>query len=303
MNRMVALCLVIGLLMGLCACGNQPPPESNSGIVGTVSTTTTTVVQGSTSSVDAIVGGSSAVETGSFADTSDSTADATESSGTTAAVVGDTTFPVKSTITLSDNPTTTVPSSDGHPSVTTTTTATAGKGATTTTKKVTTTTTKKVTTTTKPPLLQGELAGKSLSVGDRMVDFTVTDSHGNTLTLSQMLQQKEMVVLNFWYINCPFCIKEFPAMSEAYGAYKDQVEIVALNPYDTVANIRQFRADNASLTFPMASCPTSWVQTFALRGFPTTVVIDREGIIRKVHVGALQKTSDWESLFQTYLAD
>ena len=309
MNRMVALCLVIGLLMGLCACGNQPPSESNSGIAAAVSTTSTTVAQGSTSSVDAIVGGSSTVGTESFADTSDSTADIIESSGTTAAVVGDTTFPVKSTITLSDNPTTTVPSSDGHPSVTTTTTATAGKGATTTktvttttTKKVTTTTTKTVTTT-KPPLLQGDLAGRSLSVGDRMVDFTVTDSRGNTLTLSQLLQQKEMVVLNFWYINCPFCIKEFPAMSEVYGAYKDRVEIVALNPYDTVANIRQFQADNASLTFPMASCPTSWVQTFALRGFPTTVVIDREGIIRKMHMGALQKTSDWESLFQTYLAD
>ncbi len=312
MNRTVALCLVIGLLMSLCACGDQLPSESDSSVVGAVSTTTTTTVQGGTSSVNAIVGGSSANGTGSFADTTDSTADAIESSGTTTAVVGDTNVPVGSTITVGDHFTITMPSSNGHPSMTTTTTAMAGVGATTTTtkkvtttttKKVTTTTTKKVTTTTKPPLLQGDLAGKSLSVGDRMYDFTVTDSSGNTLTLSKMLQQKEMVVLNFWYINCSFCIKEFPAMGEAYGAYKDRVEIVALNPYDSVANIRQFRANNASLTFPMASCPASWVQTFALRGFPTTVVIDREGIIRKMHVGALQKTSDWEALFQTYLAD
>lgn len=135
-----------------------------------------------------------------------------------------------------------------------------------------------------------------------MYDFTVTDSDGNTHTLSQMLQEKEIVVLNFWYINCPFCVKEFPAMSEAYEAYKDRVGMVALNPYDTVANIGQYRANNASLTFPMASCPSGWVQTFALRGFPTTIIIDREGMIRQMHTGALLKVSDWESLFLPYLS-
>lgn len=146
------------------------------------------------------------------------------------------------------------------------------------------------------------MIGKRLSVGDRMYDFTVTDSDGNTLTLSQMLQEKEMVVLNFWYINCPFCVKEFPAMNEAYAAYQDRVGMVALNPYDSMANIRQFRANNASLTFPMASCPTGWVQTFALRGFPTTLIIDRQGVIREMHVGALLKVSDWESLLLPYLS-
>ena len=146
------------------------------------------------------------------------------------------------------------------------------------------------------------MIGKKLSVGDQMYDFTVTDSDGNTLTLSQMLQTKEIVVLNFWYINCPFCVKEFPAMNEAYAAYQDRVGIVALNPYDSVANIRQFRANNASLTFPMASCPIGWVQTFALRGFPTTLIIDRQGVIREMHVGALLKVSDWETLFRPYLS-
>lgn len=146
------------------------------------------------------------------------------------------------------------------------------------------------------------MIGKRLSVGDRMYDFTVTDSDGNTLTLSQMLQKKEIVVLNFWYINCPFCVKEFPAMNEAYAAYQDRVGMVALNPYDSTANIRQFRANNPSLTFPMASCPTGWVQTFALRGFPTTLIIDRQGVIREMHVGALLKVSDWESLLLPYLS-
>jgi peroxiredoxin len=189
------------------------------------------------------------------------------------------------------------------PSITTATATTATTVTTiTATTTATTVTTATTTTTVKPSLPEGNLIGKRLSVGDRMYDFTVTDSDGNTLTLSQMLQEKEMVVLNFWYINCSFCVKEFPAMNEAYAAYQDRVGMVALNPYDSVVNIGQYRANNASLTFPMASCPSGWVQTFALRGFPTTVVIDRDGVIRQMHTGALLKVSDWESLLLPYLS-
>lgn len=273
MKKLVALCLVIGWMMGLCACGGWPLRENGGSIVGTV---TTTATQESASSADTTVGSVSA---------------------TTAAAVEDTTVPEESDPTGTDTPTTAKPTSVDRPSATTLTTTTV---KTTTTAATTTTTT--TTTIAGPSLPEGDLIGKKLSVGDQMYDFTVTDSDGNTLTLSQMLQTKEIVVLNFWYINCPFCVKEFPAMNEAYAAYQDRVGIVALNPYDSVPNIRRFRADNASLTFPMASCPTGWVQTFALRGFPTTLIIDREGVIREMHVGALLKVSDWEALLRPYLA-
>ena len=281
MKKMVALCLVIGWMMGLCACGGWPLRENGGSIVGTV---TTTATQESASSADTTVGSVSA---------------------TTAAAVEDTTAPEESDPTRTDSPTTAKPTSVDRPSATTLTTTTTVKTTTTATTTTTTTTTAVTTTTTiaGPSLPEGDLIGKKLSVGDQMYDFTVTDSDGNTLTLSQMLQTKEIVVLNFWYINCPFCVKEFPAMNEAYAAYQDRVGMVALNPYDTVTNIGQFRTNNASLTFPMASCPVGWVQTFALRGFPTTMIIDREGVIREMHVGALLKVSDWEALFRPYLAD
>lgn len=288
MKRVLVFVLSVGMLMSLCACGDDTFSKSSSAVsqsTGVPSAQTTEMVtateQTTLSTLDA-----AGTHTTTSANTSATQAVSSTASQTsvTSATAGVTTT------------TTAVATATKTPSVTAATTTTT---ATATTVTTTTTTT---TATVKPSLPEGDLIGKRLSVGDRMYDFTVTDSDGNTLTLSQMLQEKEMVVLNFWYINCPFCVKEFPAMNEAYAAYQDRVGMVALNPYDSMANIGQYRANNASLTFPMASCPTGWVQTFALRGFPTTLIIDRQGVIREMHVGALLKVSDWESLLLPYLS-
>lgn len=292
MKRVLVFVLSVGMLMSLCACGDDTFSESSSAVLqstGVPSTYTTEKVtateQTALSTFD-----TAGTHTTTSVDTSATQAVSSTVSQTsvTSATAGVTTT------------TTTVATTTQTPSVTAATTTTTATATTVTTTTATTTAT--TTTTVKPSLPEGDLIGKRLSVGDRMYDFTVTDSDGNTLTLSQMLQEKEMVVLNFWYINCPFCVKEFPAMNEAYAAYQDRVGMVALNPYDSMANIGQYRANNASLTFPMASCPSGWVQTFALRGFPTTVVIDRDGVIRQMHTGALLKVSDWESLLLPYLS-
>ena len=72
----------------------------------------------------------------------------------------------------------------------------------------------------------------TLSEGDKMFDFTVTDYKGNTITLSQVLKEKKGVMLNFWFSSCSPCAEEFPVIEQAYQMYKDDVEIIALNPID-----------------------------------------------------------------------
>ena len=293
MKRVLVFVLSVGMLMSLCACGDDTFSESSSAVsqsTGVSSThTTETVVVATTTEQTTL----STFDTAVTYTTTAANISATQAVSSTVSQLSVTS--ATAGVTTTTTTATQAPSITAAATTTTTTTTTA--------TTVTTTTTTTTTTTVKPSLPEGDLIGKRLSVGDRMYDFSVTDSDGNTLTLSQMLQKKEMVVLNFWYINCPFCVKEFPAMNEAYAAYQDRVGMVALNPYDTVTNIGQFRTNNASLTFPMASCPVGWVQTFALRGFPTTMIIDREGVIREMHVGALLKVSDWEALFRPYLAD
>ncbi len=149
---------------------------------------------------------------------------------------------------------------------------------------------------------------KPLGLGDVVYDFTVTDSDGKDITLSQLLEEKDMVMLNFWYTTCEWCLKEFPYMQEAYQMYQEDVAIIALNPYEDLAKVKGFKESNG-LTFNMASCPMSWAQAFNVGvsgtgyGFPTSVVIDRYGVICLVEVGGLTSITPFRNTFEHFTGD
>ena len=146
------------------------------------------------------------------------------------------------------------------------------------------------------------LSGATLGLGDVMYDFTVTDAYGNQITLSEMLKEKDMVLLNFWYTTCSWCVTEFPYMEEAYQLYQDSVGIIALDPLDSETLIKPFQED-MKLTFPMASCPAAWSATFGIQGYPTSVVIDRYGVICLVESGALPSLRAFTGVFEYFTAD
>ena len=155
-------------------------------------------------------------------------------------------------------------------------------------------------------LVTGENMGDvKLGLGDVMYDFTVTSPDGNKITLSELLKEKDMVLLNFWYTTCSWCVTEFPFMEEAYQIYKDDIAIVGLNPTGESDNaIANFPANNGlNLTVPLASCPTSWANTFDIQGYPTSIVIDRYGVICLIEPGAITSLRPFVSLFDTFTGD
>ena len=155
-------------------------------------------------------------------------------------------------------------------------------------------------------LVMGENMGETtLGVGDVMYDFTVTTPDGTALTLSEMLKEKEMVLLNFWYTGCSWCVTEFPFMEKAYQLYQDKVGIIALDPLgESNEAIAAFPASQGlSLTFPLAACPTTWANTFGITGYPTSVIVDRYGVIVAVEAGAITSLRPFTSLFETLTGD
>ena len=60
-------------------------------------------------------------------------------------------------------------------------------------------------------LIAGEnLSGATLGLGDVMYDFSVLTPSGESVTLSKMLEEKEVVLLNFFFTTCGPCANEFP---------------------------------------------------------------------------------------------
>lgn len=152
-------------------------------------------------------------------------------------------------------------------------------------------------------LIQGEsLSGAVLGVGDVMYDFSVLTPAGETVTLSQMLAEKDMVLLNFWYTTCTWCMKEFPYMEEAYQTYADDVGIIALNPLEQDPAIAAFQAQQG-LSFPMAACPAAWSAAFNISGYPTSIVVDRYGVICLIEAGGITSLRPFVSVFDHFTGD
>lgn len=140
-------------------------------------------------------------------------------------------------------------------------------------------------------------------MGDMIYDFTVTTPDGESYTLSELLREKSAVVLNFWYGNCAPCKNEFPYLQAAYEKYSDKLEVLAMNPVDSDPAIVGQIAEALGLTFPMALVGAEWEQMFQVVGYPTTVVIDRYGMISFIHTGSITTEGVFEALFDYYTAE
>ncbi|MBQ4332750.1 MAG: redoxin family protein [Clostridia bacterium] len=150
-----------------------------------------------------------------------------------------------------------------------------------------------------------DLSKVTYRLGDMIHDFKFTDGAGKEYVLSQLLQEKKAVVLNFWYTNCGPCASEFPYLQTAYDKYKDSIALLAVDPGvggDDNAAVAQF-ATTHNLTFPMMVCDPAWANAMQIAGYPTTVVIDRYGMITFVHTGAITEAETFETIFAFYGAE
>ena len=150
-------------------------------------------------------------------------------------------------------------------------------------------------------------ANTSYSLGKVMYDFTATTSDGSKFTLSEVLEEKELVMINFWATWCGPCKSEFPAMNNAYLAYKDDVAILAISTTDSMSAVRDFKSEQ-SLDFDMTSdsecgAGISLKNMFGVSGIPHTIMVDRYGVVVFNHVGSMTAMSDFTSRFDRFLGD
>ena len=143
-----------------------------------------------------------------------------------------------------------------------------------------------------------------IKLGNIMFDFTVTDTDGTAYTLSELLKEKKAVVLNLWYTNCQPCKMEFPYLQKAYEAYGEQIALLAMDPVadDSEDAIKTFKTENG-LTLPMAKVDAAWAEQIQGIAYPTTVVIDRYGMISLIHTGAVDNAKTFKDAFAFFTAE
>lgn len=147
-----------------------------------------------------------------------------------------------------------------------------------------------------------DLSGVTFKLGDVMYDLSVTAPDGTEYRISELLAEKEAVVLNFWYLECTPCKMEFPHLQEAYEQYSDKIALLALNPVDADEEAIVEYQKEMGFTFPVVQCGRDWQTAMQVTEFPTTIVIDRFGTIAMIYKGGITSTKSFEDIF-AYFSD
>jgi len=122
------------------------------------------------------------------------------------------------------------------------------------------------------------LAGKPAS------DFTLEDMDGKAVTLSEM--KGSVVILDFWATWCGPCVASLPHLNKIYtDLQKDGLKVYALNQREDKQKVADF-ITNKTLTIPVLLDKEGNVaKQYLVTGIPQTVVIGKDGVVKKVIVG------------------
>ncbi|MEZ4667310.1 MAG: TlpA disulfide reductase family protein [Anaerolineae bacterium] len=125
-----------------------------------------------------------------------------------------------------------------------------------------------------------------LNVGDLAPNFNSVLDDGKPVKLSDLRGQ--VVVLNFWATWCGPCKIEMPEFQSAYAENGDKgFTVLAVNNVETTEAVREFRKQ-MQLTFPLVMDESGTIQkAYAIVSYPSTFVLDREGVIVARQFGPL----------------
>ena len=123
-------------------------------------------------------------------------------------------------------------------------------------------------------------------VGKAAPDFSLETLDGKTVKLSE--HKGSVVVVDFWATWCPPCRKSLPHIQEM-SADKDLVgkglKVLAVNAQEEKDKAESFVKKNSySFTVPLDKEGAA-MKEYMVRGIPTTVIVGRDGSIKKVFVG------------------
>ncbi len=161
-------------------------------------------------------------------------------------------------------------------------------------------------------ILKGEIPAKTqYKLGSVVYDFTLRLADGKEYTLSQILEEKDMVLLNFWATWCSPCLSEFPAMHNAATAYTDSVSVLAVSVSDSADAVKEFQTNNKYEKFNMAAAGSGNLGSLfgvvapsgAIGAVPQTFIIDRYGVVAYHEEGSMPSVSAFTSQFDKFVGE
>ncbi len=130
------------------------------------------------------------------------------------------------------------------------------------------------------------MGAEAQKINGKAPDFSGISPDGKTVRLSDF--SGKVLLLDFWASWCGPCKQEMPFLVELYSANKDRgFAVLGVNVDKEAKNLEKFLSGLAvKPEFPIIHDPQSRIcPLYGLEGMPTSVLIDRKGIVRYRHVG------------------
>ncbi len=124
-------------------------------------------------------------------------------------------------------------------------------------------------------------------IGSQLPEFSVKDFlHGREISSAEL--RGKVVLIDFWATRCRPCKKEVPGYQRLLDRYGSRGFAVVGFKFDTMMDIKDpvLFAKELGVRYPLAVASDDLKEKFGgILGLPTTLIYDRQGILRKKIIG------------------
>ena len=136
-----------------------------------------------------------------------------------------------------------------------------------------------------PPQPKEELIAAG-EIGSRLPDFSLKDLQGRDISSTDL--HGKVVLIDFWATWCQPCKKEMPGYQKLEDHYGSRGFAVVGFKFDTMMDMEDpvLFAKKIGVRYPLVIATDDLKQKFGgIEGLPTTMLYDRQGILRKKIIG------------------
>jgi thiol-disulfide isomerase/thioredoxin len=127
--------------------------------------------------------------------------------------------------------------------------------------------------------------------GSSFSHFKTTDINGNKVNTKSLAGR--IIVLNFWFINCPPCRMEMPELSKLSDSYKSDSSIVFLAiALDKKYDLEQF-LKGTHFGYTIIDNGRFITDQYRINSYPTNVIVDQKGKVYFHSSGLSISTVPW----------
>jgi peroxiredoxin len=124
------------------------------------------------------------------------------------------------------------------------------------------------------------------NVGDKAPNCALTPLGGGPGKALQDSYKGKVVYVDFWASWCIPCAQSFPFMNKLHKDLQAKgLEVIGVNLDEEVAEAKGFLAKTPAHFTIMADTSGQCPQEFGVKAMPSSYLIDREGVVRYVHLG------------------